>query len=95
MAPTTTLAITKGVSPDFYLSAKERVGSSVDTSGDGAANDEDTNLPVGSSDLACKFSENKTSDNKYEYVSNHMYVHIFVYFLQRLCLIRRGCGEKH
>ena len=42
-------------SPDFCLSAKERVDSSVDPSGGGAANDGDSDLSDGSSDLACKF----------------------------------------
>ena len=43
-------------SPDFCLSAKERVESSRDTSGDGAASDGDIDHLDESDDLACKFS---------------------------------------
>ena len=53
-------------SPDFCLSARERVESSKDTSGDGAASDGDTDHPDESDDLACKFSYNEIRENKYE-----------------------------
>lgn len=53
-------------SPDFCLSAKERVESSRDTSGDGAASDEDIDNPDESDDLACKFSYIEIGQNKYE-----------------------------
>ena len=55
-------------SPDFCLLAKERVESSRDTSGDGAASDEDIDHPDESDDLACKFSYIEIGENKYEWV---------------------------
>ena len=53
-------------SPDFCLSAKERVESSRDTSGNGAASDGDTDYLDESNDLVCKFSYSEIEKNKYE-----------------------------
>ena len=66
MAHTTALAIIERCSPDFCLSAKERVESSRDASGDGAASDEDIDHPDDSDDLTCKFSYIEIGENKYE-----------------------------
>ena len=82
MAPTTALGHHDRCSPDFCLSAKERLESSRETSGDEASSDGDTDHPDKSDDdLACKFSYNemkRTSMNEHNESSNHMYILVFV-----------------
>ena len=68
-------------SPDFFLSAKERLESARDTSGDGAAGDGDTDHPDKSDDdLECELSYNeneRTSTNEQNVSNNHMYIRLF------------------
>lgn len=53
-------------SPDFCLSAKERVDSAVEISGDGAVINGDTDHLDGSDDLACKCAYKEKREDKYE-----------------------------